>query len=271
MNASSRQFPAGLRVVLAGLPLVLVLAGAWQAIAHVLQSPFLPPLTTVLARVGTDWFSGPPQHLFLSETFIANVGPTLLRLALGWVIGVAVGIILGLLFASSRALRLMTAPLIRLGMSTPSPALLPVAIAFFGLGTSMKVFFIAFGAIWPVLTNTVTAFMNADQRVLDSGRSLRLRPWTYFAKVRLPEASPQIMSGVQISVNAAILLIVVAELYAATSGVGFLIVKAQRNFDMTGMWSGIVMLCLIGVVFNALFGLAQGRLMKWHRQSRKAS
>lgn len=254
-----------------GLPLVVVLCLVWQGVATFMNSLYVPTFTAALQRFVADWLSGPPTHLFLSTKLLINAGLTIERLVLGWTVGVAIGVGAGLLIARWRPLRLAATPLIRLGMSTPSPALLPIAIAFFGLGTGMKVFFIAFGTIWPVLTNTVSAIANVDSYVLNSGRSLLLGRWLYLTRVLLPAASPQIMSGIRIGSNAAILLIAVAELYASDSGIGYVIVQTQRNFDMLGTWSGMLLLCLIGVLFNALFSLVEGRIMSWHYKSRNAS
>lgn len=88
--------------------------------------------------------------------------------------------------------------------------------------------------------------------------------------MRLPLASPQIMSGLRVSVNAAVLLIIVAELYGATSGIGFFIVSTQRNFDTVGTWSGIVLLALLGITCNGLFALVEDRVMHWHIRPREA-
>lgn len=267
----SAGLPQWLITVLAGIPLVVVLGIVWNLISNAMDTPFVPTLGTIGRRFFDDWFSGPASQLFLSQKLLDNGGPTVARLLIGWTTGVAIGIIGGVVIARFAALRDMAMPLIRLGMSTPSPALLPVAIAFFGLGTSMKVFFIAFGTIWPVLTNTIAGLANSDQYVLNSGRSLILGKWLYITEVLIPQASPQIMSGIRVGSNAAILLIAVAELYASKSGIGFVIVETQRNFDLVGTWSGIYILCLIGVLFNALFAAFEHRLMRWHYRSRSIS
>jgi ABC-type nitrate/sulfonate/bicarbonate transport system permease component len=79
------------------------------------------------------------------------------------------------------------------------------------------------------------------------------------------------MSGLRVSVNAAVLLIIVAELYAATSGIGFFIVRTQRNFDFVGTWSGIFLLALVGIACNALFAVIDRRVMRWHTIPREAT
>jgi len=252
------------------LPVLIVGLIVWEIGARALHSPFFPPLSTIVARFVSDWLSGPWHHLFLSDAFLTNALPTLGRLAVGWLLGTALGVLIGALIALVPRLGATVEPIVRFGMSVPAPALLPLAIAFFGLGHGGKIFFIAFGAIWPVIVNTAAGLRNADPLALASARSLMLSSTTWFFRVRLPLASPQIMSGIRVSVNAAVLFILFAELYAATSGIGFFIVSTQRNFDTAGTWSGILLLALVGIVSNSLFVIVEQRVMKWQILPREA-
>lgn len=261
---------AGMLRFLGRLPLLIVAIVVWEIAAPLVDSPFFPSLSRIAGRFASDWLSGPVAQLLLSDAFFANAVPTLGRLSAGWAIGAALGIAIGSVIALLPRLGATVEPLVRFGMSVPAPALLPIAIAFFGLGDGGKIFFIAFGAIWPVIVNTAAGLRGADPMALASARSLVLPRATAFFRVRLPLASPQIMSGLRVSVNAAVLLIVVAELYAATSGVGFFIVSTQRNFDTVGTWSGIALLALVGIVCNALFALAERRIMRWQIIPREA-
>jgi ABC-type nitrate/sulfonate/bicarbonate transport system permease component len=263
------RFGVGLRF-LSRLPILLVAVAVWEISAPLIDSPFFPPLSRIASRFASDWLSGPLAHLFLSDQFFSNAVPTLGRLGAGWAIGAALGVAIGSVIALLPRLGATVEPLVRFGMSIPAPALLPIAIAFFGLGDGGKVFFIAFGAIWPVIVNTAAGLRGADPMALASARSLVLPGSTSFLRVRLPLASPQIMSGLRVSVNAAVLLIVVAELYAATSGIGFFIVSTQRNFDTVGTWSGIALLAVVGILCNALFALAERRIMRWQIIPREA-
>lgn len=267
-----RAWGRGVLRFLSRLPLLILAVILWQVMAPLIDSPFFPPLSQIAERFVSDWLSGPPSQLFLSDLFLTNVGPTLMRLFAGWVIGALLGVWIGSMIALLPRLGATLEPLVRFGMSVPAPALLPIAIAFFGLGDGGKIFFIAFGAIWPVIVNTAAGLRGADPMALASARSLVLPAPTSFLRVRLPLASPQIMSGLRVSVNAAVLLIIVAELYAATSGIGFFIVSTQRNFDTVGTWSGIALLALLGIVCNALFALVERRVMRWQiipRESQK--
>ena len=252
------------------LPMIVVAVSLWELTARSAASVFFPPPSRIGQRFASDWLSGSPSGLFLSDAFVTNALPTILRLLAGWTIGALCGVGIGVLIASLPRVGAMAEPLVRLGMSVPAPALLPLAIVFFGLDNGGKIFFIAFGAVWPVIISTTIGLRNADRTALASASSLVLPAWTWFTRVRLPLASPQIMSGLRVSVNAAVLLIIVAELYGATSGIGFFIVSTQRNFDTVGTWSGIVLLALLGITCNGLFALVQDRVMHWHIRPREA-
>lgn len=249
----------------------MVAAATWEVGARALDSPFLPPLSAIATRFAEDWFTASPGNLFLSDTFIANVVPTVGRLAAGWTAAAVLGIVLGFLVAMLPRVDAATDPLIRLGMAVPPPALLPLAIVLLGLGTSMKVFLIAFGAIWPVLVNTIAGVRDIDPQVIASVRALRIDPVRAFFMVRLPAASPLIFAGLRTSLGTALILVVIAELYASSSGIGFLIVNAQRNFDILGTWSGVLLLGLLGIFVNGLFLLFERRAMRWHIESRRAA
>ncbi|GAB2563479.1 ABC transporter permease [Leucobacter ruminantium] len=252
------------------LPALVLAILLWQVVATVFDTPFFPPFLDILARFRADWLSGPPSQLFLSDAFITNALPTITRLAAGWLIGVLVGVLIGSLIARLPRVGAALEPLVRFGMSLPAPALLPLAIAFFGLDAGGKIFFIALGAVWPVIVGTAAGLRGADPVAIASARSLTLPAATLFLKVRIPLASPQIMSGLRVSVNAAVLLIIVAELYATTTGIGFMIVNSQRNFDILGTWSGIFLLALLGIVCNGLFVLVERRVMRWQIIPREA-
>jgi len=253
------------------LPAFLVASAIWEVGARTLDSPFLPPLSAIAQRFVDDWFTTSPATLFLSETFLDNALPTVVRLVVGWTAAALLGVALGFLIAMVPRLQAATDPLVRLGMAVPPPALLPLAIVLFGLGTTMKVFLIAFGAIWPVLVNTVAGVRDTDSQVIASVRALRIDPVRAFLQVRLPAASPLVFAGLRTSLGTALILVVVAELYASSSGIGFVIVNAQRNFDVLGTWSGVLLLGLLGIVVNGVFLLFEHRAMRWHIESRKAA
>ena len=125
--------------------------------------------------------------------------------------------------------------------------------------------------VWPVLLNTidgVTGDRPDDARdravVRDQGRD-RLQ------RIILPAASPQIFAGMRTSLSLALILMVISEMVASTNGIGFFVLQSQRSFAIPEMWSGILLLGLLGYVLNVAFVLIERRVLAWHRGARASA
>ena len=175
------------------------------------------------------------------------------------------GICLGLLFGLARRLYDAVRPLFEFARATPGVAILPIALVFFGPGTSMKVFVIFFGAFWPVFLNTIDGVRGLDPIVRDTAQAFNLSMRDRVFKVLLPAASPQILTGVRISVSLGVVLIVASEYIASTEGIGYVELQSARTFAITEMWSALLLLGVLGYVVNLIYRLIEHRLLAWHR------
>lgn len=260
LGRAGRGASAGLQRVW----LIVALAIVWQLLATAQPSFFVPPILDILRHFVETWLSADPTRLFVSEQFVEQALPSLGRLAAGCAIAGAVGIGLGLLLGRSERLSAAFDPLIRFGIAIPPPALLPFAIVLFGIGNSMNVFLIAFGTVWPILLNTIDGVRRIDPLVLSTSRVLHLSRWRFLTSVLIPAAAPQIMAGIRVSLATGLILMIISELYAATAGIGFVIVNAQRSFLILDMWAGIVLLAVLGVLLNAAYTRIELRILHWH-------
>ncbi len=247
--------------------LLVLLLALWQWRATSRPSLYVPPVTDILQSVRDEFFSGPASRLFLSDTFFDNVWPSLGRAGRGWLFAVVAGITFGIVIGVSRVAAETFTPLIRFAMSVPATVLLPLAIVLFGVTDSMNVFLIAFGSVWVILVNTIDGVRNIDPTAMATARSLRLRRRTVFFKVLLPGASPGISAGLRVSIGITLILMVVSELYAATSGIGYYIVVAQRTFRFRQVWAGVFLLAVLGIVANLVFKLIERRVLRWYLQA----
>ncbi|MER7166076.1 ABC transporter permease [Micromonospora sp. NPDC000207] len=247
------------------LALVLLV---WEVVGRWVGSLFVPPVSQIFVAFVDTWLATTPSTLFLSEQFLTDVLPSLARLGLGYGAAAAIGICAGILIGVWRPAGAFFNPLIRLGMSVPVTALLPIAIVIFGITSGMNVFLIALGCLWPILINTYDGVRGIDRTMVTAAKSLRLTRRRYFLQVLLPGASPAIFAGLRISIGIALVLMVISELYAATAGLGFYIVNQQRLFRFPELWSAIVLLALLGIAFNALFALVERVLLGWHRSAK---
>lgn len=238
---------------------LLVAAGfvaLWQAIANArLVSPvFLP---------GPDraW-NALVRGLTEGELWAKVVG-TLEHMAFGWLVASLAGIALGALIGSSPRVRPYITPTLEFLRPLPVSAIIPVAIAFFGLSQAMALFVIAFGAIWPMLLSTVHGFAAVEPRLYEVARALHLSRMAVIFKIGLPSASPDILAGMRLSVTVALILSVVCEILAGLDGLGHWILLSARAFRSADLFAGVILLGMIGYVTSLAVALVERRLLVW--------
>lgn len=236
-----------------GLPfLLLVLWGIWATISP--EKFFPAPL--VIAEAFIDTWVGP--------AFFVDVLPSLGRLALGIILSIAIGVIAGTLIGLTRWLRELLEPLLEFFRAIPPPVLIPIVMLLMGITDAMKVAVIVFGAVWPVLLNTIDGVRATDSVMTETARSFALTRGERLRYLVLPSASPRIMAGVRQTMSVALILMVISEMFASSSGLGYRIVYFQRNYLIAEMWSGIVLLGLIGILLAAIFSLVEKRVLRWY-------
>jgi sulfonate transport system permease protein len=238
----------------AWLPIALLVV--WWFASASSTSLYFPPLHDILVRF---------QELWLFDEIGTHLVPSLTNLALGLVLGLSValvgGVVLGLMPRTSAALN----PVLELARATPVLALLPLLIAFFGIGVTSKVVLIAFGSFWPTLLNTIDGVRAVDPQVRETARTFSVRRSTLIRRIVLPSAGPQIIVGVRTSVSIAVVVMVGSELFGATSGIGYFVLQSQRTYAITDMWAGLLMLGLLGYGLNLLTGVVEHHALRWHR------
>jgi ABC-type nitrate/sulfonate/bicarbonate transport system permease component len=244
---------------------------AWQGWAGWRRSPFFPPPSAIAARMYHLWFSGPADRLLLTPAATANILPSLGRVAGGLAIAVAAGGPAGIALGRSATLSGYLSPLVHFGRSVPAVALVTVFIAIFRLGTQLEVAFIAFGAVWPILVNTIDGARSVDPVQAETARAFRLPSGQRLTALIVPAAAPRFLAGLRISVSLSLVLMVIAELTGASNGIGYQMSKAASSFDLTGLWAGIVLLGILGYALNAAVLAAEHHLLAWHRGARRAA
>ncbi len=236
------------------LPVVLV--ALWWYLSENSSSPFFPPLREILQVFNDTW---------IFERFGTDVVPSLKRFLEGFAIAVILGVSIGVLLGMTPLARKATAPTIDFLRSIPAVALVSVFIVMLGFGDLAKVTAIAFAAFFPILLNTIDGVRGVDPVQLDLARAYKIRSHQRIVKIILPAASPQIFAGLRISLAVALLVMAFSEMFAGTNGVGFFILFAQDTFRITEMWSGILLLGILGYLVNLVFVLVERRVMGWHR------
>ena len=245
-----------------------VLAGflvVWQLVTTASGSIFFPTPVRIVERLWQTAFGGQGTPI------LDNLVPSLARLLAGWAIGSLAGVAVGLAVGASERLGDYVDPLIHFGRAIPPPALLPLFLVLLGLGDAMKVAMIAFGIVWPVLLNTIDGVRSVDGQYLDTGRVYGATGADRLLRIMLPAAAPKIFAGLRISLSIAVILMVISEMVAATNGVGFLLIQAQRTFRMLDMWAWILLLGILGYLLNTALLAVEGRVLRWHQGARRGA
>lgn len=243
---------------------VLVVAAiAWEAGARSAGVFWFPPLTTILEHAQQLWFSGPASSLWVTPGFVTDVLSSLQRvvlgLALALIIGVSAGTLIGLLPRAGDYLD----PTLQFMRSVPPVALVPIFMLLFGIGSGMRITLIAFTSVWPILLNTVAGvravepLFHATARVFHVGLRRRL------LEIVLPASAPLILAGLRVSTALGLIVMVLSEMVAATSGIGYRLMFEQQSFALTNMWACIVLLGVIGYLLNAIVTLIEKRVLRW--------
>ena len=258
MNRSVNERPGdwlGSAAVLAGL------IGLWwiTSSAGWVSRVFLPTPQATLASLAEGLnLSGNGNGELLAFT-LATVG----RMLEGWLLASLFGVLLGAAIGVSPAVRAWVQPTLEFIRPLPASALLPLAISMFGLNPGMVLFVVAFGAMWPVLLATVHGFAAVEPGLAEVARCLQMSRPAFVWKVGLPNAMPDILAGMRLSMTISLIVAVVGEMIASQSGLGQAILLAARAFRASELFAGIVLLGLIGFTSNALLALAEKKLLRW--------
>lgn len=193
--------------------------------------------------------------------------PSLVVLALGLSSAAIVGIAIGLLFARYWVLDVALGVYITFLYSTPSVALVPLIVLWAGFETTAKVIILFMFAFFPMAINTYQGVKNVDPKLIEVGRAFRCSERQLWANIVLPGALPFIVTGLRLAVGRGLIGMVLADLYTAISGIGYLIVRSAATYQVDKMFVPIMTLGLLGVTLTALLRLAEIKVAPWTKAS----
>ncbi|OQD56213.1 nitrate ABC transporter permease [Streptomyces phaeoluteigriseus] len=243
------------------LALPAVLVAVWWLASDDSTDVYRPPLRTILETFPDVW---------TGDRLRSDVLPSVLRLTGGYALAAVAGIAVGTVIGSHRRVRAVCEPVLEFLRAVPPPVLVPVIMLFAGIGDTMKIVVIATGCVWPVLLNTVEGVRAVDPVMAETARSYGITGVARLRHLVLRSASPQIFAGLRQALSVGIILMVISEMFAASNGLGFTIVQFQRGFAIPDMWTGILVLGLLGFFLSVLFQLLERRVLGWYH-GRRAS
>lgn len=236
------------------LPLsVLVL---WQVLGHYgLISELLFPTPYTIAEALVE--------LAVSGDLWSNLRISIARALFGFVLGGSLGLLLGILVGLFRRSEKLLDPSIQMIRMVPSLAVVPLLILWFGIGEESKVLLIAKGAFFPIYINTFMGIRSVDNKLFEVTRVLGFSRFKQMVRLVLPGSLPNIILGVRLSLGLSWLGLVVAELIASSSGIGYMMSDARQFADTPVVFVGILIFAAAGLLSDYLVLLLERRLLRW--------
>jgi taurine transport system permease protein len=260
---ASRGDGRGRRVLLRLIALA-VLYGLWELAARTTRNPtFIPSpgavwhqlIVTSTTHDGVRGYSG---HLL-----IEHLGVSLRRILIGSVIGIAAGLVVGLLMGTVTWIRVVTEPVVTFIRALPPLAYFSLFIIWFGIDETPKLWLLSIAAMPPVAVATASAVLGAPTGLVEAARALGAGKWAVVRDVVLPNALPEIFTGVRIAVGVAYSSVVAAETINGVPGIGGMVRDAQRYSQTDVVVLGLFAIGLSGLLIDALLQIAEKRLIPW--------
>ena len=230
--------------------------GAWEGVVRLFEVPafILPPPSQVALALWRGFASG---------LYLQHLWHTLLETMLGFIAGSALGLVLGTAVALSRPIEFFLYPYIVMFQSLPKVALAPLIVVWFGLGLTSKVINAALIAFFPLLVNTMVGLRSADEERVSLMRSLAASERQIFWMLRLPNSLPFVMAGLDVAMIFALIGAIVAEFVGAQKGLGMLIQSMNFNMDVSGQFSILLILSVLGLLLNRAVMMIRKRVLFW--------
>jgi NitT/TauT family transport system permease protein len=235
---------------------VIVGLAIWEFFARVVihNTAFLAAPSVVAVRT---W------EMLRDGSLVYNGWVSFQELIIGFVLGVAIGIVVGAAMVQWRVVNDGLEIWISALYAAPMLALAPILIIWFGIGTASKVAVVFIMVVFPMIINTQAGLESVDRRLLLVARSFCANGWKTFMTVSLPSAAPFIVAGMRQGVGRGLVGVVVGELFGAKAGLGNIITTASSVFDMATLFVAVVVLALAGVLLTALLRAFELRLAAW--------
>jgi NitT/TauT family transport system permease protein len=220
-------------------------------------------------KVPTYIFPAPSQVAialwrgFASGVYQTNLLHTVLETLLGFLLGSTLGFVLGTAVALNRYVEHFFYPYIVMFQSVPKVALAPLIVVWFGLGLRAQVVNAGLVATFPVLVNTIVGLKSADEDRMNLMRSLGASKSQVFWMLRVPNALPFVMAGLDVAMVFALIGAIVAEFVGSTAGLGMLIQSMNFNMDVAGQFSVLLILSILGLLLNRCILLIRRRILFW--------
>lgn len=251
---------------------------SWQSLPWQQVIPWLVPATLIiiwqlLSQVGlisTRILPAPTQiveaavRLALSGELLRNVGVSLYRALVGFLIGSSIGLSLGVLNGLSRSAERLLDSSLQMIRNIPHLALIPLVILWFGIGDPARIFLVTLGVFFPIYINTFAGIRSIDPNLLEMGRVYGLSRKQLFWQIVLPGALPNMLVGLRYALGLMWLTLIVAETIAANSGIGYMAMNAREFMQTDVVAMSILLYALLGKLADSIVRILEQWWLPWH-------
>ena len=250
-----------LAVQLGRIAILVIVVALWEAVVVLGEIPpfIVPAPSAIVARMYKIVIEG----ILWSHTLV-----TLTQILVGLAIGVLAGLLFGAAVALIPTIETLVYPYLVAIQTLPKVAIAPLLIIWFGYGMTSKVIITALVAFFPMLVNVMTGFHSADRDQLDMMRAFGAGRWKTFIHLRFPNALPMIFAGLEIAVVFAVIGAVVGEFVGAQAGLGYMITVWNFNLDVAGVFTILIILSIIGMSLHGIVKFASRRTVFWINRGR---
>jgi NitT/TauT family transport system permease protein len=247
-------------IALGILPIALIIA-LWYGIAASGIAPpvILPAPSAVFARL---------LEQAASWQFLQQVGITLFRLFAGFSIAVVIGVGLGVAATGSKLVEGLVKPIVRVLAPLPKVALYPAMILILGFDDASKIALVAADAVFPILLATYQGTSAVEPKLVWSARAAGTSQRAVLFKVVLMAAMPSVLTGCRIGLIISCIVVFLAEMITSTDGLGYLLVRAGRNFQTVDMFVPLISISILGLTLNAAFNMLRAYLLRGFPEER---
>jgi ABC-type nitrate/sulfonate/bicarbonate transport system permease component len=244
--------------LIVGLLTIAGVLALWETVSRTgLYNPQLFPPPSQIAVTFLE--------MVKSGEWARDLGASLSRYGVGFLLGTGLGILLGVLTGRVQFLRDSFSPLLNFLRSTPSVALIPLAIVWFGIGESQKIFIVAWGVTFPLWLNTHAGVSEVEREYIWAAQSLGATDWRIYLEVYVPRALPFIIAGIRMGIATGFFGLAAAEMAGAFSGIAFRIFYSYQVFRTDKMMVAILTIGFLGIVCDRLFVRSMRFLLPWWR------
>lgn len=233
----------------------LFLIGAWEVGGRVLGSTWTSLPSLILVRLA----------VWASTDLLVHVATTTTEVLVGLVLGAAAGVVAGLALGCSQVLASLLRPIITALYSIPLITMAPLLILWFGLDMEPKIVLVTIVVLFLVFFNTFAGVQAIDPDLTASLQLMGSTKREEFQKVIVPASMAWILSGIKVALPYALAAATTGELLAARQGIGALLSRAATQYDMTGLYAGLFVLMLMGIVIGEAAVLIERRMLRWRR------